>query len=79
MLKRGIKSLDYIPTVSKKKWIANPRNIAAITILMIESRIDISLPYLVYIIKTVKETSPITRNIHAKTHIDKEGMSAISN
>ena len=46
---------------------------------MIESRTDTSLPYLVYIIKTVKETSPITRNIHPKTHIDKEGIPAISN
>jgi len=47
--------------------------------LMIESRIDTSLPYLEYNIKIIKDTSPITKNIHAKTHIDKEGISAISN
>lgn len=46
---------------------------------MIESRIDTSLPYLVYSIKTAKDTSPITRNIHVKTHIDKEGILAIIN
>jgi len=46
---------------------------------MIESRIDTSLPYLEYNIKIIKDTSPITKNIHAKTHIDKEGISAISN
>ena len=40
---------------------------------------DTSLPYLVYITKTIRETNPITRNIHAKTHIDKEGILAISN
>ena len=59
--------------------MANPRNIEAITILIIESRTDTSLPYLVYIIKIVKDTNPITRNNHAKTHNDKEGILAITN
>ncbi len=47
--------------------------------LMIESRTDTSLPYLVYNTKIIKDTIPITRNIHAKIHIDKEGIPAISN
>ena len=59
--------------------MANPRNIEAITILIIESRTDTSLPYLVYIIKIVKDTNPIIRNNHAKTHNDKEGILAITN
>jgi len=49
----------------------------AITILSIESRIDISLPYLVYINKIVNEANPIRRKIHAKTQIVKEGIPAI--
>ena len=47
--------------------------------LMIESRTDTSLPYLVYTIKTINEVNPVMRKIHAKTHKDKEGTPAISN
>ena len=45
---------------------------------MIDSRTDTSLPYLVYNIKIVKDTNPIIRNNHAKTHNDKEGILAIT-
>jgi hypothetical protein len=47
-------------------------------ILRIDSRIDVSLPYLVYITKTAKEISPITRKIQARTHNVREGRSIIA-
>jgi hypothetical protein len=57
--------------------MANAKNKAEITTLMIESLIDSSLPYLVYITKIVNEINPIMRKIHAKTQIVREGISAI--
>jgi len=43
-----------------------------------DNRIDISLPYLVYMIKTANEISPIITKIQAKTHIAKDGTSVMS-
>jgi hypothetical protein len=57
----------------RKKWNANPNNIADMLIVIIESLIDNSLPYLVYIINIVKEKNPITRKTHARTQIVIEG------
>jgi len=53
--------------------------VAEITPQMTDSLIDTSLPYFVYIIKTVNEINPIVRKIHVKTQIVREGMSAILN
>jgi hypothetical protein len=57
----------------RKKWNANPNNIADMLIVIIESLIDNSLPYLVYTINIVKEKNPITRKTHARTQIVIEG------
>ncbi|MBY9010774.1 MAG: hypothetical protein KGD70_00190 [Candidatus Lokiarchaeota archaeon] len=57
----------------RKKWNANPNNIADILIDIIESLIDNSLPYLVYTINIVKEKNPITRKTHARTQMVIEG------
>jgi len=46
---------------------------------MIDSLIEISLPYLVYITKTIKEINPRMRKTHAKAQIVREGISAILN
>jgi hypothetical protein len=55
----------------------NPKNIELITILITESRIDFSLPYLVYTTKTTRAIMPIKRKIHAKTHNVKDANSTI--
>ncbi len=57
----------------RKKWNANPNNIAEMLIEIIESLIDNSLPYLVYTINIVKERNPMKRKTHAKTQIVIEG------
>ena len=57
----------------RKKWNANPNNIAEMLIEIIESLIDNSLPYLVYTINIVKERNPMTRKTHANIQIVNEG------
>ena len=47
-------------------------------ILMMDSLIDISLPYFVYIIKTITVIIPINKNIQANTNNPNEGPSNIS-
>lgn len=42
---------------------------------MIDNLMEISLPYFVYNIKTVKDINPITRNIQPSTHKISEGPS----
>jgi hypothetical protein len=46
--------------------------------LIIDNRMDISLPYLVYMIKIANEINPIIRKIQPKTHIAKDGTSVMS-
>ncbi len=55
--------------------MANPIRIAAIAMVMTESFIEISLPYLVYIINIAKVISPIIKKSQAKIHKLKEGTS----
>ena len=57
----------------RKKWNANANKIAEMLIDRIESLIEISLPYLVYTIKIVKEKNPMKRKTHAKNQIVIEG------
>ncbi len=57
----------------RKKWNANPNNIAEMLMEIIESLIDNSLPYLVYTINIAKERNPMKRKTHAKTQIVIEG------
>jgi len=56
----------------------NPKNIAANTIVINDNRIDISLPYFVYITKTVNAANPMKRKIQARTHNVSEGIAGIS-
>ncbi|MFW9945512.1 MAG: hypothetical protein ACFFDX_01650 [Candidatus Odinarchaeota archaeon] len=59
----------------RKKCVAKPKKRAVIIIANTESLIEISLPYLVYTIKTVKAIKPIIRKTHAKIHNGNEGTS----
>ena len=67
----------YIPNVIRKKWIPNPIHIAANDTEIIESLIDISLPYLVYTANTIKDTNPIIEKTQANIQTDKEGISKL--
>jgi hypothetical protein len=44
---------------------------------MMDNLIEISLPYLVYMTKIVKDISPIIRKTHAKDQIVRDGISVI--
>ena len=46
--------------------------------LIIESRTEMSLPYLVYNIKTVSDVNPMIKKNQAKTAKGKDGMPAMS-
>lgn len=59
---------NYNPKFNNRKWNPNPKKNDAITIVINESLIELSLPYLVYKTKISKDNIPITRNIQAKTH-----------
>jgi hypothetical protein len=67
----------HIPNERSIKWTANARKTAETIILRIESRIDVSLPYLVYNTNTVNEINPMIRKIQPNTHNVKDGTSAI--
>ena len=56
----------YIPKLSRKKWIENPKNIEPIITVITENLTDNSLPYLVYKNNAIKDANPIPRNTHAK-------------
>lgn len=45
---------------------------------MIDNLIEISLPYLVYIMSIAKVINPIIKKIHAKTHKARDGPVKLS-
>ena len=55
--------------------MANPNRTAVITMVITESFIEISLPYLVYIINIAKVISPIIKKSQARIHKLKDGTS----